>query len=156
MSLYRVTQALGTENIGRCRAGFQVCRDGVLGPCEASRIPIEEICNGADDDCDGSADEELLNACGQCGDLPDEECNGSDDDCDGRVDETVQNRCGGCGEEPKEFCDGLDNDCDGRMDEECQCLTNVKEVVTRRPEQLAWVCVIKVSRAVEMVCAPNV
>ena len=62
--------AAGTENIGRCRAGFQVCRDGVLGPCEASRIPIEEICNGADDDCDGSADEELLNACGQCGDLP--------------------------------------------------------------------------------------
>ena len=54
-------------------------------------LPSAEVCNGVDDDCDGSADE--APACGvdagpdePC--IPDEEtCKGVDDDCDGERDE---------------------------------------------------------------------
>jgi len=116
-----------TVGVGRCRSGFRICRDGALGPCEDSRTPISELCNGTDDDCDGTTDEGVLNACGRCGDLDVESCDLRDNDCDGQVDEGVRNDCGGCGLEPDEFCDGLDNDCDGRIDEECQCLESVRE-----------------------------
>lgn len=88
-----------------CEAG-QRC---VEGNC---RAPIEEACNGRDDDLDGTADEgadgndltfPCENLCGQgtrtCtnGQLgpctapapQDETCNGTDDDCDGKTDEGV-------------------------------------------------------------------
>lgn len=46
-----------TLNIGECRAGLRVCRDGaeiIVG----ERGPVTEICgNGDDDDCDGLTDE---------------------------------------------------------------------------------------------------
>ena len=116
-----------TAGIGRCRTGFRVCHDGALGACEDSRTPIEEICNGEDDDCDGTTDEGVLNACGQCGDLGSETCDGQDNDCDGQTDEGVLNACGGCGLEPDEYCDGLDNDCDGQTDEDCRCLSSISE-----------------------------
>jgi len=49
-----------------------------------------------------------------------EACNGRDDDCDGSTDEELLNRCGACGPEPPETCgDALDNDCDGLTDEAC-------------------------------------
>ena len=116
-----------TIGVGACRSGFQICREGRLGPCEGSRTPVSEICNRTDDDCDGRTDEGLTNACGYCGDLPPETCDFQDNDCDGLTDEGVQNRCGGCGAEPDEYCDALDNDCDGQTDEECLCLTSVTE-----------------------------
>ena len=47
-----------------------------------------------------------------------EVCDGADNDCDGAVDEGVSNRCGTCGAEPEEVCgDFIDNDCDGAIDE---------------------------------------
>jgi streptogramin lyase len=117
----------GTAGTGRCRSGFQTCRDGYLSPCEASRVPVGEICNGNDDDCDGQIDEGVSNACGVCGDLPSETCDLRDNDCDGTIDEGVLNACGGCGETPAEYCDSLDNDCDGSIDEECLCIASVSE-----------------------------
>ncbi len=84
---------------------------GLCGPTP------KEVCNGADDDCDGTVDEGAVNACGFCGPEPVEVCNGQDDDCDGSVDEGLLNDCGGCGGLPDEVCDGEDNDCDGSTDE---------------------------------------
>ncbi len=81
--------------------------------------PVDELCNGADDDCDGITDEgfELGAACAEgelrcrsggvwiCGadgarkcDRPapatfDETCNGADDDCDGATDEGLLPYC---------------------------------------------------------------
>ena len=100
---------LGCPNADEC--------DEKTGACSTGPICSEEVCNGEDDDCDGEVDEELLNACGACGDLPEEECNGEDDDCDGEVDEGVLNSCGACGSVPREVCNGEDDDCDGEVDE---------------------------------------
>ncbi len=73
--------------------------DGYAPPedCDDSDNSINpgasETCNNKDDNCNGLVDEGVTNACGLCGDTPEEVCgNGLDDNCDGSVDEG----CGGC------------------------------------------------------------
>jgi len=78
-------RACGTPRPGICRLGLEVCRDGFY-VCEGQVEPLDEVCNGDDDDCDGLIDEGLLNACGFCDDS-EEICDGLDNDCDGQVDE---------------------------------------------------------------------
>ena len=53
-----------TLGVGRCRGGTQACIDGVLrdgseseSHCVGQVLPGEEVCNGADDNCDGRTDE---------------------------------------------------------------------------------------------------
>lgn len=79
-----------------------------------------EICNGLDDDCDGSIDEGFVDI-----------CNGVDDDCDGSIDEGFDldgdgfTTCGGdCNDSnpavnpsATELCNGIDDDCDGTIDD---------------------------------------
>jgi hypothetical protein len=82
-----------------------------------------ETCNSLDDNCDGQVDEGLTNACGGCGDTPEEACGGGDEDCDGLFDEigsieyALRNACNKCESVPDEVCDNDDNDCDGEIDE---------------------------------------
>jgi hypothetical protein len=100
-------------------------------------VPADaETCNGADDDCDGRADE---------GVTADEVCNGRDDDCDGEIDEADPRLCERCGPPaargacgagafvclrgalvcaawlpaagPALDCNMRDDDCDGVLDE---------------------------------------
>ncbi|HJL46838.1 MAG TPA: MopE-related protein, partial [Polyangiaceae bacterium LLY-WYZ-15_(1-7)] len=59
------------ETTGACTAGTLTCRSGVLS-CEGGTGPGVELCNMADDDCDGSTDEAFDFAsdptnCGSCG-----------------------------------------------------------------------------------------
>ena len=87
------------------------CDDTIRGVNPATR----EVCNGVDDDCNGSAD--LVGATGGLEDddldgVPDEACgpSGMRADCND-LDPTI-------GEgEPELEGDGLDNDCDGTVDE---------------------------------------
>jgi hypothetical protein len=97
-------------------------------------VPTAELCNNADEDCDGNIDETFATVS--------EECDGVDNDCDGKTDEDflVGTACDGadadtckdgmiacdgpsttlCTDMPgtsAEVCDAIDNDCDGATDE---------------------------------------
>ena len=126
------------------RPGTQevVCDKGRLsyGEC-ISCYSSDEVCDGQDNDCDDLVDENQLNECGECGQLPPDTCDNIDNDCDGQVDEDLIRECvtacergvevceqgswiGCTAQQPyEEACDGFDSDCDGRVDEglNCQC-----------------------------------
>ena len=113
-----------TLGVGRCRGGLADCAGDSWGACLGELLPIAEVCDGLDNDCDGTADEGLRNGCGVCGaEDPIEVCDGNDNDCDGDVDEGLLLACGLCpGTAPAEVCaDGLDNDCNGIVDDGCPC-----------------------------------
>ncbi|MBI5487329.1 MAG: hypothetical protein HY905_08355 [Deltaproteobacteria bacterium] len=148
--------------------GSQTCSSACAwGTCTA---PVE-VCNGADDDCVGGADNgfacvrgatgSCTTSCGSTGSQlcdatcvwgsctpPAEVCNGADDDCTGGADngftcvraatrgchtscdpagtdtgtQTCDATCvwGSCAA-PAETCDGRDNDCDGACDDGFGC-----------------------------------
>ncbi|MDH3655780.1 MAG: hypothetical protein OEN21_16055 [Myxococcales bacterium] len=67
------------EGAGECVQGEWVCAgdgDGVV--CDGGVGPVAEVCDGKDNDCDGTPDNG-----------PDEVCDGEDNDCDGLIDEGV-------------------------------------------------------------------
>jgi hypothetical protein len=113
--------AATTCGVGACVAvGQKTCALGqTLDSCKplAPLSQVDDSCNGVDDDCDGSIDDDAIS-------LP-EVCNGKDDDCDGSVDEnlTCTPSGGGTGEctPTTEICNGLDDDCDGLFDETNVC-----------------------------------
>jgi hypothetical protein len=82
--------------------GSAGCGGGHYGPC----VPPVETCNGADDDCDGQADEDQM----------DRTCTSA---CGGGVSRCTAGTWSACmGGTPRvETCDGTDEDCDGAIDD---------------------------------------
>ena len=52
------------SNVGACQQGVRTCNNGVFGACIGEVGPSPETCNGIDDNCDGTTDE---NACSGTG-----------------------------------------------------------------------------------------
>jgi hypothetical protein len=113
------TGPAGTQGVGECKAGIQVCTNGVWGPCQGEVLPQSEICDNKDNDCDGQIDEEFNvgQSCtvgvGECARTGQYVCkaDGSGTQCNATP-----------GTPTAEICDGRDNDCDGQIDEEIICV----------------------------------
>ncbi len=105
------------DDADECARGVLTCSADGSGLSCVSDDPIEELCNGLDDDCDGLIDE---GAPDQDGDLvadcvdPDVDGDGADSatDC-APLDALIYPGA-------LEVCDGVDTDCDGAADEDFQ------------------------------------
>jgi len=98
---------------GACAAGAQTCTDGQFGICDAQVLPGVEVCDGLDNDCDDSTDENNPGGNVQCN-------TGLNGVCARGV-TVCQNNAIACTQQVQpgaESCDGLDNDCDGATDED--------------------------------------
>ena len=108
-----------TQGQGACqRVGIVTCSpNGQAVECSArAALPMAELCNGLDDDCDLTTDEDfpdLADPCqaglGACLDFGVIRCSadGLQATCDAVADDAAD-----------ELCDNLDNDCDGTTDED--------------------------------------
>ena len=122
--------------VGGCGvAGAIVCRDGAPS-CELTQLTGVESCNGADDDCDGSTDENIAGTCFPNGATGCEQqsnglfaclgvcvtgtlsCTGGMEQCTGATTADVET----CGDSP-----ALDEDCDGLVDENCSCISGTSQ-----------------------------
>ena len=103
--------------VGICEYGKVIC-DGGESKCVDAIYPNAEVCNGADDDCDGAVDEGLIRRCSSA-------CGGGVEECN--AGQWVS--CDAVQPEP-EICDTLDNDCDGMVDEGCSCVIGDVRVCT--------------------------
>jgi hypothetical protein len=102
-----------TLNVGECVGGQRTCSGGEYGACVGQALPFLEACDGADNDCDGEADEENPGGGRICVTDLEGICSSGLTACqDG---ETV---CVASETPAEEVCDGLDNDCDGDVDED--------------------------------------
>ena len=51
---------------GICKTGVQLCSQGFWGQCKGQVLPEAELCDGLDNNCDGSVDEGVMSVCGTC------------------------------------------------------------------------------------------
>ncbi len=109
---------LADNQDGVCAASVRVCA-GLSGWIEPDYDAVDgfgvETCDGLDNDCDGTVDNDL--------DAPDAArtegvCAGSRQRCDGAAGWVEPEYADIDAYDVEETCDGLDNDCDGRTDEE--------------------------------------
>lgn len=113
------------ETRGACMSGLQACVAGIWGSCDGAVFPQAETCDGVNEDCDDTTDEDAIDrmtywrdmdgdmfgdvtmsvmACARPGGFADNSL-----DCD---DDAV-----GINPSATEVCDDIDNNCAGGVDE---------------------------------------
>ncbi len=55
------TGTAGTKGVGECKEGTQTCTTGTWGACASEVLPVKEVCDGKDNNCDGQTDEAWTN-----------------------------------------------------------------------------------------------
>jgi hypothetical protein len=97
-----------------CGRGVRTCDRGMWGRCVVppnGPIPVVEICNNWDDDCDGRVDG-LVGVCGNVALAGIGECRIGTTTCE----MGIWGSCRGNVDPIPETCDGTDQDCDGVID----------------------------------------
>ena len=119
--------------LGICALGNQICHweleFGFWGECVGWVPAAEEICDGLDNNCDGTVDEGCECPPGEtrtCYVGPDGTegvgiCIAGSQTCIVTDGVAAWGDCEGAVLPEIELCDGLDNDCDGEIDEGCDC-----------------------------------
>jgi len=124
------TGPVGTQTKGICRAGEQVCKNGKWGKCLNEILPAKEICNDADDDCDGQTDNGITCQKGCKKENQKEACYSGPSGtqtkgiCKAGTRTCTSGKWGPCLGESKpttEICNAKDDDCDGQTDEGLNC-----------------------------------
>ncbi|MBI5537093.1 MAG: putative metal-binding motif-containing protein [Deltaproteobacteria bacterium] len=104
-----------TGLLGLCKAGITHCTNGSV-QCVGLNAPKGEVCNGLDDDCNGSIDNGSLPgvgvACSVPGQNPNTPCGKSVSVCT-----AGQIQCPQTYQAQSETCNGIDDDCNGTIDD---------------------------------------
>ena len=104
---------------GECHTGTQTCANNVWSSCQGGILPVAEVCDGKDNDCNGKFDDGIVCECDP--NSPPLPCGSNVGMCKKGHQECVKTGDGyrwgtECLEEVKsreEHCDNLDWDCDG-------------------------------------------
>jgi hypothetical protein len=102
--------ACNTGLLGVCAAGTTVCSNGVI-VCVQNMQPSPEVCDGLDNNCNGTVDEGNPGGGAACNTGKLGVCAAGTTACIGGAIVCVQNQQG-----QTEICNGLDDDCDGVVD----------------------------------------
>ncbi|MBW2730844.1 MAG: exo-alpha-sialidase [Deltaproteobacteria bacterium] len=98
------------SSVGECQLGSLVCQLGTP-TCTGDVGPVNEACDGKDNDCNRQVDDGLPSNLGPCGSAMGE-CQEGHHECQGGVEVCVEST----GPKP-ETCDGKDNDCNTFVDD---------------------------------------